>query len=74
MHAYYLINKRLVDGFFSLPGKEKWLSARKNNACLLLPKNSIDYNINNLERTQQQVGAEAAQAIRLAVAFEQLFL
>ncbi len=73
MHAYYLINKRVVHGFDNLPGKDKWLSARKNNACMLLPKNSIEYNINHLEKTQQQVGEEAAEAIRFAVAFEKMF-
>jgi hypothetical protein len=73
MHAYYLINKRLVHGFANFTGKDKWLSARKNNACILLPKNSIEYNINHLEKTQQQVGEEVTEAIRLAVAFEQMF-
>jgi hypothetical protein len=73
MHAYYLINKRVVHGFDNLPGKDKWLSARKNSACMLLPKNSIEYNINQLEKTQQQVGEEAAEAIRFAVAFEKMF-
>jgi hypothetical protein len=69
MHSYYLISKQKIENFLTLPTEDKWLVFRKNIAYLLLPKSTIDFDINQLDEVRKKVEEEATESMQLADRF-----
>lgn len=69
MHSYYLITRQLITQFLTLPTLDKWLVFRQNVAYLVLPKESIQFDIQNLDAMQVKAEEQVLEAIQFSNTF-----